>query len=221
MASHQPHTHTNGRSAARTRERREREHLERRREILAAAREVFARRGYRNATLDEIAEKAAYAKGTLYNYFRSKEDLFQHIMDILLEDMRLVAASVLKERGTSREKFHRFACGMMDYYKANEDFLRIATMDMNRLQLEEEDRLRTILLRIRKIAGILGRTLEDDMRSRRVVTENPIELAQVFIALILNRSMRRSFEPGGLQAMNTRKDADFLTRLFFDGIARS
>jgi AcrR family transcriptional regulator len=207
------------RSTTRTRERRAREHVKRRGEILIAAREVFARRGYQAATLDEIAQKAAFAKGTLYNYFRSKQDLFEHIMEILLEEMHLLAASVSRDPGSSREKFHRFASGMMEYYKANEDIMRIVAMEMNRLQLEEERRLRSVLLRVRKVALTLGHALKDDMQKGRVVTDDPLELAQVFIALIHSRTMRRTFEQGGLRAMDARRDADFLTRLFFDGIA--
>ena len=56
-----------------TRERRRamtRDHL------LAAAAEVFARRGYHAATLDEVAETAGFSKGAVYSNFASKEDLF-------------------------------------------------------------------------------------------------------------------------------------------------
>ncbi len=205
-------------STQRTRRRREREHREHRKEILVAARDVFSRRGYQAATLDEIADRAGFAKGTLYNYFRGKEDLFQHMTQIFLDDMRLLAVSIARERGTSREKFHRFACGMMEYYRTNEDFLRIATLEMGRLQLREEHRLRALLQSVREIATTLGRTLETDIAAGRVVADDPLELAQVFIALVHNRTMRRSIEHGGLRAMEARKDADFLTRLFFDGI---
>jgi AcrR family transcriptional regulator len=204
-----------------TRQRKARQQEERRSEILAAARKVFARRGYEAATLDEIAHGAAYAKGTLYNYFSSKQDLFQQTLSTLLDDISLLATSVARDRGSARERFHRFACGMMDYYRGNEDFLRIVTLEMNRMQLEEKQRARALLTRLRAIGRTLGRTLEQDIRSGQVVTDNPLELAQVFVALIHNRIMRRSFERGGLRAMDTRRDADFLTRLFFDGIAHS
>ncbi len=71
--------------------RKERERLLRRSEILAAAREVFALKGFAEATLDEIAEKAEFGKGTLYNYFASKEELFaavitegyNHVVEVL------------------------------------------------------------------------------------------------------------------------------------------
>jgi AcrR family transcriptional regulator len=49
------------------RSRRERERLARRREILEAARKVFAARGYEGSTLDEVAREAEFAKGTLYS----------------------------------------------------------------------------------------------------------------------------------------------------------
>ena len=46
------------------------------RTILRAAAQVFAERGYQAATIDDIAEYAGIAKGTVYLYFRSKHDLF-------------------------------------------------------------------------------------------------------------------------------------------------
>jgi AcrR family transcriptional regulator len=48
---------------------------ERRAQILEAATQVFARKGYRGATIREIAAEAGVAEGTIYNYFRSKDDL--------------------------------------------------------------------------------------------------------------------------------------------------
>jgi TetR/AcrR family transcriptional regulator, mexJK operon transcriptional repressor len=48
----------------------------RRRAILLVAREVFLARGYAATSMSEIAAKLGGSKGTLYNYFRSKEELF-------------------------------------------------------------------------------------------------------------------------------------------------
>lgn len=44
--------------------------------ILAAATKIFAKEGYDNASVDEIALQANVAKGTFYYHFKSKEDLF-------------------------------------------------------------------------------------------------------------------------------------------------
>jgi AcrR family transcriptional regulator len=44
-------------------------------ELLEAALQVFARNGYRSATLDQVAEAAGVTKGTIYHYFDTKEEL--------------------------------------------------------------------------------------------------------------------------------------------------
>ena len=59
-----------------TAERKEREKRRRENQILDAAEEVFAQKGFDNATIDDIAEKAELSKGTIYLYFKSKEVLY-------------------------------------------------------------------------------------------------------------------------------------------------
>ena len=51
----------------------------RRRDILLAAARVFARDGYVNATLDDVAAQMGVTKGVIYYYFRSKEEIFTEI----------------------------------------------------------------------------------------------------------------------------------------------
>ncbi len=49
--------------------------------LLEAAVQVFSRRGYQAATVDEIAEAAGYSKGAVYSNFSSKEELFLELLD--------------------------------------------------------------------------------------------------------------------------------------------
>jgi AcrR family transcriptional regulator len=51
-----------------------------RRQILDSARDVFFRDGFMTANLDEVAERAGVAKGTLYRYFESKADLYVAVL---------------------------------------------------------------------------------------------------------------------------------------------
>jgi TetR/AcrR family transcriptional regulator len=61
-------------------ERKEREKEHRREEILNAAQKVFFTKGLQAATMDEVAEVAELSKGTLYLYYKSKEDLYLAVM---------------------------------------------------------------------------------------------------------------------------------------------
>ena len=60
-----------------TSERKEREKLQRRQEIIDSAEKVFFSKGFGNTTMDDIASEAELSKGTLYLYFKSKEELFK------------------------------------------------------------------------------------------------------------------------------------------------
>ena len=61
---------------------------EKRRRILAAAQEVFAERGFDAARMEEVARRARVGKGTLYNYYESKEDLLIHAVIASMEEVR-------------------------------------------------------------------------------------------------------------------------------------
>lgn len=59
---------------------RDEKKAESRRRILDSARDVFFRDGFMRANLDEVAENAGVAKGTLYRYFESKADLYVAVL---------------------------------------------------------------------------------------------------------------------------------------------
>jgi AcrR family transcriptional regulator len=86
---------------------------EAREELLAAALRVFTRRGYHEATVDEIAAEAGYSKGALYWHFSAKEDLLlalleEHI-DEPMRDRIALLASAPPERDMSIEATRTFA----------------------------------------------------------------------------------------------------------------
>jgi TetR/AcrR family transcriptional regulator len=60
--------------------RREREKLAQRKEMLAAAIELFSEKGYHNVSMHQIAEKSEFAMGTLYKFFNNKEDLYKALI---------------------------------------------------------------------------------------------------------------------------------------------
>jgi AcrR family transcriptional regulator len=82
--------------STRTLPRREREKLRQRDELLAAALELFSAKGYHNVSMQEIAEKAEFAVGTLYKFFRDKEDLYKVLIKTKAEEFHTVLKEVLK-----------------------------------------------------------------------------------------------------------------------------
>jgi AcrR family transcriptional regulator len=105
--------------------RREEKKAQSRRRILDSAREVFFRDGFMAANLDEVAEKAGVAKGTLYRYFESKAELYVAVLGhngaIFEEKMR---ATIVP--GTPPAKQLRTTSyWYFDHYLQNRDYFQI------------------------------------------------------------------------------------------------
>ena len=66
----------------------ERQKQERRRQIIGAAKAVFADSGYHGASINAIIERAQIARGTFYLYFESKAAVFDSILDQAMADLR-------------------------------------------------------------------------------------------------------------------------------------
>ncbi len=58
---------------------------ERKHQILDAAEDVFSKRGFNDARMDDIAEETGLSKGTLYLYFKSKDELISAILDRIFQ----------------------------------------------------------------------------------------------------------------------------------------
>ena len=71
-------------------ERKEREKTQRKNDILDAAERLFFQHGFDQVSIDQIAEEAELAKGTIYLYFRNREDLHYAIVNRGLEAMAAV-----------------------------------------------------------------------------------------------------------------------------------
>jgi AcrR family transcriptional regulator len=73
-------------------------------EILNAALDVFAARGFAAAKLDEVAARAGVSKGTLYLYFESKEELFRSVVRrLLLPNVAMAERRIAEHTGSASE----------------------------------------------------------------------------------------------------------------------
>lgn len=77
--------------------------------ILRAAISVFAHNGYFNSKVADIASEAGVADGTVYLYFKSKEDILHSIFDRSVEEALDAARNRIKELDDPREKLRQIA----------------------------------------------------------------------------------------------------------------
>jgi AcrR family transcriptional regulator len=75
--------------------------VEKSRLILQAAARVFAQRGFQAATIDEISERAGIGKGTVYEYFPSKQDLFYAVFTDYIAGFEIAAREQARQAAGS------------------------------------------------------------------------------------------------------------------------
>ena len=97
----------------------------RRREIVNAARSIFAREGFANGVMDDIAKEAKIAKGTLYLYFRSKKEVYRAVLDEDMETLKRTTIERIDAAQTLREKIKAFILTRFENAEAKREFFQI------------------------------------------------------------------------------------------------
>jgi AcrR family transcriptional regulator len=95
---------------------------ERRAQIMQAALACFIRKGYNNTTMDDIVAESGLSKGTLYWYFKSKDDLFAAALASPVMDWGEEVVTALEQCPTDSDKLRVLAQWMVDFCKTIEGF---------------------------------------------------------------------------------------------------
>lgn len=98
---------------------------ERRDRILAAAREVFAREGFRSAEVKTVAEQAGVGKATIYKFFQSKEELLMVIVEENLNQLRDQALKHLVGSKPPLERMEDACRAIARFISHNRAFTRV------------------------------------------------------------------------------------------------
>ena len=95
-----------------------------RRRLLAEAAAHFARDGFENANINSIATAAGFAKGTIYNYFSSKEELFGEVLSAACQ--RAAAGYAAAPKGDSvRSRLEALATADVAVLRDDEPFMKV------------------------------------------------------------------------------------------------
>jgi AcrR family transcriptional regulator len=191
---------------------------QRRDQIMAAAKEVFARKGFHATTIADIAKRAGLAYGSVYWYFDSKDELFHALMAAEESALRNHLASALAALGVPAENF------------GQQEPLRVAVRAT--LEFFESDKATVKLLlrdpyalgeRFEKhLSGIYERFIDDiatfivaAQERGEVVAAPPRMVAYTLAALVGQLAHRRLSTDDDVTAAQV---ADFVVALVLDGL---
>lgn len=105
--------------------RREREKLRQRQEVLDVALRLFSEKGYHNVSMHEIAKEAEFAIGTLYKFFRNKEDLYKALIMQLSDRFHGALTEVIEGDAQEIEKLREYLRVKTELFRNNVAAIRL------------------------------------------------------------------------------------------------
>ncbi|RPJ19044.1 MAG: TetR/AcrR family transcriptional regulator [Desulfobacteraceae bacterium] len=105
--------------------RREREKLRQRQEMLAAALDLFSEKGYHRVSMHEIAGKSEFAIGTLYKFFKNKEDLYKALVLEKSDKFHDAIMKAVEEPGDEIEKLRNYVRAKGQVFRDNVSMVRL------------------------------------------------------------------------------------------------
>jgi TetR/AcrR family transcriptional regulator len=160
-------------------ERRKREREKRKNDILDAAEAVFFTKGFDQATMDDVAERAELSKGTLYLYFRNKQLLNIGLTLRALQKLHEIFDRAVKRANTGIGKIRAIGEGYYHYATQHADYFKtIKQYEIANLQLMTDEPLlrecHAIGQRVRQIvvdaikAGMKDGTIRNDLNPVKI-----------------------------------------------------
>jgi AcrR family transcriptional regulator len=184
----------------------------RREEILCAARRIFARKGFAAGIMEDIAREAGIAKGTIYLYFRSKDEVFRAL---LAHDMRQLKETMfvrLDQAPTLKEKIRAFLLTRLENVEAKREFFRIMDSEQLHLAMTRHQFRDFLHGPVEKLAA----AIEEEMNAGRIRRVDPLKtswlVADALRGAIQRRLLTQSPPP-------PEEDADFLLDFFWTSLS--
>ena len=167
-------------------DRREREKEQRRNQIIVAARRVFHEKGFTNATIKNIAKEAELGFGTLYLYFKNKEELFAALSLRVLHYLNMRISHIINQGNLSKmQQLDALKNVLIDVY----NYDPVVTINMYHLQSSQtlknlpEDLLDEITNLARYSTIAIAKIFEEGVDAGLFIKKNPFALADIFGAL--------------------------------------
>ena len=156
---------------------------QRRSQLLRLATEVFTEKGYQATSMDDIATSAGVTKPVLYQHFRSKETLYEEVLDVIGEGL---LAEVRSMAGRAGRPTDRVRVGLQRFYEyvALKNSLRLFT-GHEAISEEVQERVDEVLDAMSiELAGVLTSYRELSVGQSRTLGRGLITLAQTTAQLL-------------------------------------
>ena len=195
--------------------RREREKQQRRQAILDAAGRVFAAHGFHGASMNEIAQEAELAPGTLYLYFKDKGSLYAALfmskLGVMIEQIEEAAG----EGADPLESLRNAVRAQMEFNDRNREFFEVVTRHRPAEQREHDREWKAAHETMARHIKALTRMIGQAQRKKLIRPGNSRAFANVLLGAVLHTSHELTFS-----RLPLTSEPEFIFDLFINGAKR-
>lgn len=188
--------------------------------IIDKATELFARKDYHDVMMDDVARLSKVAKGTLYNYFESKEKLYNEIIKSNFERLLSSVKSVLSNESLIIESLYSYVSSLFQFLISHKNFFKIYLSQISR---SDEENNSDIKLKTEELNSLLSGIIYKGKREnifRDVEEDFAVRLIVGNIINSVQRSIENNFSDE--QLISERENLfDFILHSIYAGFDNS
>lgn len=143
------------------------------REILAAARRLMEQKGADALIMDEIAQAAGVAKGTIYLYFQSKDELIQALLSQVGEAIVLDLEAILARASSPPEKLRQVATLLLNYVDHESALFPVYLRELVRSKSGRETTLSPLQESEERIVTLITRVFAEGIAAKQFIPADP------------------------------------------------
>jgi AcrR family transcriptional regulator len=198
--------------------RKGREYFGRRAEILRAAEKLFAEKGFHGMSMFDLAKSAEFSVGTLYHFFKSKEEIYY---TLLIEKLDLFQSGLDKEVGQyppGSAQILALIKASIEFFQENQDFFRIFIQERSTAKLSVgvaagKELRKRYLAYVDFVTKVMTKAVEKG----DIEEFNPLELAYSLVGMLDSFGAYWTMYP---QSNGLSSKAPFIYDLFMKGAGK-
>jgi AcrR family transcriptional regulator len=149
--------------------------------IIQVSAQLFGRFGYKKTTMEDIAQALRMGKSSLYYYFKSKEEVFQAVVEMEASQLKAAVLVAINKESDPQEKLRQYVMVRMQKFKETVNLYEAVRSDyLMHLPFIEKVRVKYDLAEVSIIQGILK-----DGQQKAVFRIDDIQLGAVAIAIAM------------------------------------
>src|SRR3989304_285495 len=119
----------------------EEEQAKRRHEIFHQVVNIFLKKGFQETSMREIAEAAGLGKSTLYDYFKTKDEILVYFFEDQLNDLTEEAQKIAMQNKSADKRLRQIMLMHLKFLQANKNLFMKLSLEAQRLKLESQKQI--------------------------------------------------------------------------------